>query len=167
MGDLLELKQKRYSLHPKRQDENDPGIESDLRRVGAILRSEEVSLLRNVPAKGKHGAQKYKRAHALLLANDQPIDKESAKTVGMHLDGTGELRLRFAEEGFEIALDGKQRGHGDRSITGEDETRPLPLRVNKSPPLFTIGRSGYCRNAGRPWRTQTRKPGLTRPSERR
>ncbi len=97
------------------------------------LSLDEVSLLKDIIHKGKHSAQKRKRAQALLLANDQMFDKVIAETVGMHRRGIEELRRRFVEEGFEATLHGKPRGHRQRSLTGEDEARLIALACEKTP----------------------------------
>jgi hypothetical protein len=45
----------------------------------------------------------------------------------MHRRGIEDLRLRFVENGFEIALEGKPKGHRSRLIQGEDEARLIAL----------------------------------------
>jgi transposase len=97
------------------------------------LSVDEISLLKDIIHKGKHSAQKRKRAQALLLANDQMFDKDIAESLGMHRRGLEDLRRRFVEEGFEVTLDGKTRGHRQRSLTGEDEARLIALACEKKP----------------------------------
>jgi transposase len=97
------------------------------------LSSAEVSLLQDIVHKGKHSAQKRKRAQALLMANDQAFDKDIIEAIGMHRRGIEDLRRRFVEEGFEATLNGKTRGHRNRSLTGEDEARLIALACEKTP----------------------------------
>ncbi|MDR3115124.1 MAG: helix-turn-helix domain-containing protein [Treponema sp.] len=77
--------------------------------------------------KGKHGAQKRKRAQALLLANEGYTDEAIAERVGIHYRGIEGLRQRFVEDGFETSLEGKPQGHRPRALTGEDEARLITL----------------------------------------
>jgi transposase len=97
------------------------------------LTPEEIFLLEGILGRGKHGAQKYKRAKVLLLANDRLADTAIAQAVGMHYRGVEDLRRRFVEEGFETTLNGKPRGHRERSIKGEDEARLIALAREKKP----------------------------------
>jgi hypothetical protein len=73
---------------------------------------EEQAHLYEIMKKGKHGAQKRKRAQALLLANEGYTDEAIAERVGMHYRGIEGLRQRF----FETALEGKPRGHRPRAL---------------------------------------------------
>jgi hypothetical protein len=77
--------------------------------------------------RGNHSAQKRKRAQALLLADPEYTDKVIAQRVGMHRRGIEGIRERFVEEGFKATLEGKEQGHWQRSIQGEDEARPIAL----------------------------------------
>jgi transposase len=45
----------------------------------------------------------------------------------MSLRGAGYVRQRFVEDGFEVTLEGKPRGHRPRALTGEDEARLITL----------------------------------------
>ncbi|MDR3356986.1 MAG: helix-turn-helix domain-containing protein [Spirochaetaceae bacterium] len=91
------------------------------------LTDKEKDRLKAVIKRGKHSAEKRKRAQALLLAGRGYIDEVIAEQTGMHRRGIEELRQRFSEEGFEVTLEGKPRGHRPRSIQGEDETRLITL----------------------------------------
>jgi hypothetical protein len=97
------------------------------------LSSDEVSQLQDIIHKGKHSAQKRKRAQALLMANEQAFDKDIIGALGMHRRGIEDLRRRFVEEGFEVTLNGKTRGHRNHSLTGEDEARLIALACEKKP----------------------------------
>jgi hypothetical protein len=50
-----------------------------------------------------------------------------AAWVGMHRRGIEGIRERFVEEGFEATLVGKERGHRQRFIQGEDGARFIAL----------------------------------------
>ena len=97
------------------------------------LTIDEVSELKSLIKKGKHNAQVFKRAQALLMANDQRPDKSISEALGMHYRTIEDLRQRFVEEGFENALYGKPRGHRQRVLTGEDEARLIALACEKTP----------------------------------
>jgi transposase len=103
------------------------------KRYRVTLTDDEEKTLRDIVNKGKHGAQKRKRAQALLLANEGYTDEMIADRTGMHRRGIEELRQRFVEDGFEITLAGKARGHRPRSLTGEDEARLIALVCGPAP----------------------------------
>jgi transposase len=63
----------------------------------------------------------------LLLADKGYTDEVIAERVGMHRRGIEGIRQRFVEEGFEATVEGKERGHRQRSIQGEDEARLIAL----------------------------------------
>jgi transposase len=94
---------------------------------------DEQAHLHEIMDKGKHGAQKRKRAQALLLANEGYTDEAIAERVGMHYHGIEGLRQRFVEDGFETALEGKPRGHRPRALMGEDEARLITLIGGPAP----------------------------------
>jgi transposase len=98
-----------------------------------ILTKDEETLLHTIINKGKHGAQKRKQAQALLLANEGYTDEMIADRVGMHCRAIESLRQRFVEDGFEVALEGKPRGHRPRSIQGEEEARLIALVYGSTP----------------------------------
>jgi transposase len=105
------------------------------------LTENEKQILHEIINQGKQGAQKHKRAQALLLTNEGHTDEVTADRVGMHHRGIEELRQRFVEEGFESTLAGKPRGHRPRSLTGEDEARLITLVCGPAPegcPQWTL-----------------------------
>ena len=97
------------------------------------LAKEEKKLLNDVLNKGKHTAEKRKRAHALLLAEQNLTDDMIAERTGLSRCGLEQLRQRFIEEGFEIAFNGKPRGHKPRVLSGEDEARLIALVCSPKP----------------------------------
>jgi transposase len=97
------------------------------------LTEDERKLLHEIINRGKHGAQKRKRAQALLLTDEGYTDEETAGRAGMHRRGIEELRQRFVEEGFETVLEGKPRGRRPRILTGEDGARLASLVCGPAP----------------------------------
>lgn len=97
------------------------------------LTEEERHLLNNVLNKGKHTAEKRKRAQALLLAEQNLTDSMIAERTGMSRRGLEQLRQRFVEDGFEVTFNGKPRGHKPRALGGEDEARLIALICGPKP----------------------------------
>ena len=97
------------------------------------LTKEEKQLLNNVINKGRHSAEKRKRAQALLLADQDFTDDMIADRSGLSRRGLEQLRQRFVEEGFEITFEGKSRGHKPKSLSGADEARLIALVCSHKP----------------------------------
>jgi transposase len=97
------------------------------KKYKVTLTRDEENLLHDIINRGKHGAQKRKRALALLLANEGYTDEMIAERAGMHYRAIEDIRQRFVEDGFETTLEGKARGHRPRSLQGEDEARLIAL----------------------------------------
>jgi transposase len=51
----------------------------------------------------------------------------------MSLRGTAYMRQRFVEDGFEVSLEGKPRGHRPRVLSGKDEARLIALVCGPAP----------------------------------
>ena len=97
------------------------------------LTNDEKEILNSIINKGKNSAEKRKRAHALLLADEGFTDEEAAERTRMSVRGLQQLRERFVEEGFEVTLQGKPRGHKPKKIGGEDEARLIALVCSEKP----------------------------------
>ena len=97
------------------------------------LTKEEKKLLNDVLNKGKHTAEKRKRAQALLLADQNLTDDMIADRTGLSRRGLEQLRQRFVEEGFEVTFKGKARGHKPRALNGADEARLIALVCSPKP----------------------------------
>jgi transposase len=97
------------------------------------LTKEEKELLNDVLNKGKHGAEKRKRAQALILADQNYTDDMIAERSGLSRRGLEQLRQRFVEEGFEVTFKGKPRGHRPRALGGADEARLIALVCGPKP----------------------------------
>ena|SRR5215469_15053973 len=93
----------------------------------------ERSVLREIVNKGKHSAEKRKRAQALLLADENYTDDMIADRSGLSRRGLEQLRQRFVEEGFETTLEGKPRGHRPKALGGKDEARLVALVCSPKP----------------------------------
>jgi hypothetical protein len=74
------------------------------KKYRVTLTKDEETLLHDIINKGKHTAQKRKRAQALLLAHEGYTDEAIAEGAGMHRRGIEGLRQRFVEDSFEICL---------------------------------------------------------------
>jgi transposase len=97
------------------------------------LTKDEKVVLRDILKKGKHSAEKRKRAQALLLAEENYTDGVIAERTGLSRRGLEQLRERFVEEGFKVTLEGKPRGHKPKLLSGEDEARLIALTCSPKP----------------------------------
>ena len=97
------------------------------------LTKEEKTTLKEIVNKGKHSAEKRKRAQALLLAEEGYTDDMTAERTGLSRRGLEQLRQRFVEEGFEETLAGKPRGHKPKALGGKDEARLIALACSPKP----------------------------------
>ena len=98
-----------------------------------VLTKEEKETLKGIINKGKHSAEKRKRAQALLFAEENYTDSMIAERTGLSRRGLEQLRERFVEEGFEVTLAGKPRGHRPKKLSGADEARLLALACSPKP----------------------------------
>ena len=97
------------------------------------LTKEERAILNGILSKGKHNAEKRKRAQALLLAEKNYTDDMIADRTGLSRRGLEQLRQRFVEEGFEVTFAGKPRGHRPKALGGADEARLIALVCSPKP----------------------------------
>jgi transposase len=97
------------------------------------LTKEEKGILKAIINKGKHSAEKRKRAQAILLAEGNYTDDMIAERTGLSRRGLEQLRQRFVEEGFETAIEGKPRGHRPKALGGADEARLAALVCSPKP----------------------------------
>jgi len=103
------------------------------KRYIVTLTNEEKKILTDVLNKGKHGAEKRKRAQALLLADQNYTDEMISERSGLSRRGLEQLRQRFVEEGFEVTFQGKPRGHKPKALGGADEARLIALVCGPKP----------------------------------
>ncbi len=97
------------------------------------LTEDEKKTLKEIINKGKHSAEKPKRAQALLLAEENYTDEMIADKAGMSRRGLEQLRQRFVEDGFEATLEGKPRGHRPKALGEKDEARLIALVCSPKP----------------------------------
>ena len=97
------------------------------------LEKNEKALLKEIINKGKHSAEKRKRAQALLLADEKHTDDMIADRTGLSRRGLEQMRQRFVEEGFETTVNGKPRGHRPKTLGGKDEARLIALVCGPKP----------------------------------
>jgi len=97
------------------------------------LTKKERVILSDVLNRGKHGAEKRKRAQALLLADQNYTDEMIAERSGLSRRGLEQLRQRFVEDGFEVTFNGKPRGHKPKALGGADEARLIALVCSPKP----------------------------------
>ena len=97
------------------------------------LTEQEREILRGIINKGKHSAEKRKRAQALLLADENYTDDMITERTGLSRRGLEQLRQQFVEEDFEVTLAGKPRGHRPKKLDGKDEARLIALACSPKP----------------------------------
>jgi transposase len=97
------------------------------------LTEEEVQILDDIVNRGKHTAQKRKRAQALLLANSGKKDRIISEMTGLNQRSVEDLRQRFVEDGFETTLKGKPRRPRNRVLDGRAEAHLAALVCSEKP----------------------------------
>ena len=105
------------------------------------LTDEERNVLRDVAKKLKGTSQKVRRAHVLLKADaDGPnwTDKKIAEAFSCRTKTVENIRQRLVTDGFEVALNGKERESPPRQkrLDGEQEAKVIALRLGKAPQGF-------------------------------
>ncbi len=97
------------------------------------LSDEERQQLLELTSKGKVGVRKYKRAMALLCADEGDTDREIARHVRLHEVTVENLRKRFVEEGLEAALNEKPRPGKARKLDGRQQAHLVALACTEPP----------------------------------
>lgn len=97
------------------------------------LTDTEVALLQDILNKGKHTAQKRKRAFALLHAHQGWTDRQISEGSGMTVNAIQLLRQRFVEHGFEATLAGLPKQARQRVIDGNAEAHLVALACSEKP----------------------------------
>lgn len=105
------------------------------------LSDEERNVLCDVVKRLRGTSQKVRRAQVLLKADaDGPnwTDKEIAEAFSCRTKTVENIRQRLVTEGFEIALNGKQRESPPRQkrLDGEQEAKVIALRLGEPPKGF-------------------------------
>ena len=104
------------------------------KRYHVNLTDEEIQILNDLLNKGKHSAQKRKRAQALLLANQEWPDVKIAEAVGITRQAVELLRQRFVEDGFETVLAGKPKAPRRPVLDGRAEAHLVALICKEKKP---------------------------------
>ncbi len=97
------------------------------------LTDTEKEHLLNIISKGKHSAQKIKRANCLLEANNGMSDSEIAKIFKTSIPTIERLRKRFVEEGLDSSLKNKPKKHRERKLDGNGEAKLISLACSDAP----------------------------------
>lgn len=97
------------------------------------LTDAELLVLEDILARGKHTAQKRKRAQAMLHAHQGMTDKENAAICGMHTRSIQEIRKHFVEHGFELTLNGFPKKPRSKKLNVADEARLIALACETRP----------------------------------
>ena len=102
------------------------------------LSDEERTVCQEVLKKLKGSSQKVRRAQILLKADaDGPgwTDDKIAEAFNCRVQTVENLRKRLVTEGFDLALEGKQRQEPATppKLNGEGEAKLIALRLGKPP----------------------------------
>ena len=105
------------------------------------LTDEERATLTLVIKKLKGSSQKVRRAQILLKTDaDGPnwTDSKIAEAFSCRTKTVENIREHLVTEGFEVALNGKQRATPPcpKKLDGEQEAKVIALRLGKPPPGF-------------------------------
>ena len=133
------------------------------------LTNEERERLRSVIKKLKGSSQKVRRAQVLLKADaDGPgwTDARIAEAFDCRTKTVENIRQRLVRDGFESALNGKQRESPPRAklLDGEQEAKLIAMRLGSPPRASPTGRSGYSHKELCNWRSWI--PSVRKPSAR-
>lgn len=102
------------------------------------LTKRQRELARNVVDQLDGSPQKVKRAQILLKADQKSegwTDKQIADAFGCTTKTVENIRQRYCEFGFDVALDGKQRQSPPREkkFDGDAEAEVIALRLSEPP----------------------------------
>ena len=105
------------------------------------LKKKELKICDEVIARLSGSSQKVRRAQILRQANANGpcwTDEQIAQAYHCRTRTIENLRKRFVEEGFLIALNGKKRASPPRSciLDGEQEAKLIATRLGKPPKGF-------------------------------
>jgi transposase len=103
------------------------------KRYHVTLTDEEIQILNDLINKGKHAAQKRKRAQALLLAHQNWADAKIAEVAQLTVRAVEMLRQRFVEDGFETVLAGKPKASRNPVLDGRAEAHLAALACSPKP----------------------------------
>jgi transposase len=104
-----------------------------MKRYIVDLTAEERTVVHTLCHAGKVSARKLNRAHALLLADEEPPDTEIAETLHIGLSTVERIRTRFVEGGLPAALNERPRAGGKPKLDGR-QTAYLVALACATPP---------------------------------
>lgn len=104
-----------------------------MKRYRVTLTPEEVAVLESIVNKGRHAAQKRKRARALLKTHQGETDQQVSAASGLCIRAVEMLRQRFVEVGFEATLDGLPKKPRSVVIDGEAEAHLVAIACGEKP----------------------------------
>jgi len=125
--------------------------------------------LRSVLKKLKGSSQKVRRAQVLLKADaDGPgwTDARIAEAFDCRTKTVENIRQRLVRDGFESALNGKQRESPPRAklLDGDQEAKLIAMRLGSPPRASPTGRSDCLHKELCNWRSWI--PSVRKPSAR-
>lgn len=102
------------------------------------LTEDERSLLQSVAKRLQGSSQRVKRANILLKADAVGpgwTDARIAEALDCRTKTVENVRQRFVEQGFDVALDGKRREKPptEKLLDGEQEAKIIALRLSSPP----------------------------------
>jgi len=97
------------------------------------LAPDEIAQLEAILNKGRHSAQKRKRAQVLLHAHRGWTDQQIVDAIGMRRSSVEGLRQRFAEDGFETVLNGRSKRSRASVLDGRAEAHLVALTCSPKP----------------------------------
>ena len=99
------------------------------------LTDDERATLQEVVKKLKGASQKLKRANLLLKADAGWTDARIAEALDCRTKTVENVRQRFVELGFEVALHGKKRETPptQKLLDGEQEAKVIAMRLGTPP----------------------------------
>jgi transposase len=108
------------------------------------LTDEERQTLGDIVSKGRHSAAKIKHANILLAVDESDgrvkrLDADIAKQFHCHYNTVTKIKQRFVEQGFEAALERKQRENPsiEPMFDGRKEAQLIQLACSPPP-------EGHC-----------------------
>jgi len=109
-----------------------------MKKYKVILTQTEREELKVLLKKGKAPAYKLKHANILLSVDSKGLsktDEETAKIYHCHVNTVANVRQRFVELGYEIALNYNQAKdkHKEPVLDGEGEAKLLKIACSKTP----------------------------------
>ncbi len=97
------------------------------------LTEEERRQLLELTRKGECRARRYKRAMALLCADEGDTDETISERVRIHAVTVERIRRRFVQDGLEAALSERPRPGKSRKLSGRQEARLIALACTQPP----------------------------------